>query len=563
MAKITIDGNQFEVDPKLTVIEVARKNGIHVPHFCWHPKLSVSGNCRICLVEIEKMPKLAIACATQVADGMVVRTTSEKVIKARNAVMEFLLINHPLDCPICDEAGECKLQDYAYKYSIGYSRFEEDKVHKPKRVPLGPNVMLDVERCIMCSRCIRFADEIAHQPVLTFTERGNHVVLTTFPGTQLDNPYSMNVIDLCPVGALTSRDFRFKARVWEMSSTESVCTGCARGCNMNIWVRNNEILRLTPRRNDEVNSYWMCDYGRLNTFKNVNGPKRLNGPMLRKEGTLVDVGWDEAISKVVSELRAFKKTEIAGLGSAFATNEDNYVFQRFMKETLGTKNIDFVRHTKEGDEDILLIRADKTPNSLGAREVGVKPSDGGLGLDGIIKGISEGTIKALYVLDDNIASDSGLAKVLGNLQLLIVHSFERNETTEIADIVLSSSMYAEKNGTLLNFQGMLQKIRAAVTTLDKDRAMDGLSMSRWDKFAAQNDKWGKGTKRDARSTWRIISAIAAALGSKLKYNTAEEVFKEIAERIPTFKGLTYLKIGSSGKKLEIHSAASVPLHASS
>jgi NADH-quinone oxidoreductase subunit G len=563
MAKITIDGIQFEVDPKLTVIEAARKNGVHIPHFCWHPKLSVAGNCRMCLVEIEKIPKLAIACATQVADGMVVKTKSEKVVKARNAVMEFLLINHPLDCPICDEAGECKLQDYTYKYSIGYSRFEEDKVHKPKRVALGPNVMLDVERCIMCSRCIRFSDEIAHQPVLTFTERGTHVVLTTFPGTELDNPYSMNVIELCPVGALTSRDFRFKARVWEMSATDGVCTGCARGCNMNIWVRNNEILRLTPRKNEEVNSQWMCDHGRLDTFKYINGPRRLTGPMLRKDGTLVEVGWDEAISKAVSDLHAFKRTEIAGLGSPYATNEDNYVFRRFMKETLGTKNLDFVRHIKEGDEDELLIRADKTPNTNGAREVGVAPLDGGLDLAGIVNGIKEGTIKALYVLEDNVAADPEIAKALSNLQLLIVHSHERNETTELADIVLSSATYAEKNGTFVNFQGRIQKIRPAVATLERDRALDGLSMSRWDKFAAQNDKWGKGTKRDARSTWRIINAIATALGSKMKFNTVDDVFKDLSEKVPAFKGLTYLKIGSQGKKLEIRSAKPVVVTTSS
>lgn len=557
MAKITIDGTEFEVDPKLTVIQAARENGIHIPHFCWHSKLSVSGNCRMCLVEIEKIPKLAIACATQVAEGMVVRTKSEKVIKARNAVMEFLLINHPLDCPICDEAGECKLQDYTYKYSIGYSRFEEDKVHKPKRIPLGPNVMLDVERCIMCSRCIRFSDEIAHQPVLTFTERGNHVVLTTFPGTQLDNPYSMNVIELCPVGALTSRDFRFKSRVWEMSSTESVCTGCARGCNMNIWVRNNEILRLTPRRNDNVNSYWMCDHGRLDTFKHISDSKRLNGPMLRKEGQLVEVGWDEAISRVVSELRAFKRTEIAGLGSAYATNEDNYVFQRLVKETLGSKNLDFVRHVQPGDEDDLLIRSDKTPNSNGAKEVGVAPSEGGLNLDGIINGVQEGTIKALYVLDDNIAADPQIAKLLTNLQLLIVHSHQRNETTELADIVLSSSTYAEKMGTFVNFEGILQRINPAVATLERERALDGLAMSRWDKFAAHNDRWGKGPKRDCRSPWRIVMSVATALGSKMKFNQADDIFKEMSERIPAFKGLTYLKIGSSGKKIELHN----PVHA--
>ncbi|MBP1654683.1 MAG: nuoG, partial [Bacteroidetes bacterium] len=249
MVTVTIDGKQIQANPGQTIIEVARDHGMEIPHFCWHPKLSVAGNCRMCLVEVEKNPKLAIACSTQVAEGMVVHTANERVIRARHAVMEFLLINHPLDCPICDEAGECKLQDYAYSHSIGASRFEEDKVHKPKRVELGPNVLLDTERCIMCSRCVRFCDEIAKKPQLTFTQRGDHVELTTFPGEQLDNPYAMNTIDICPVGALTSRDFRFKARVWEMSATESVCPGCSRGCNIFVWVRNNEILRLTPRFN--------------------------------------------------------------------------------------------------------------------------------------------------------------------------------------------------------------------------------------------------------------------------------------------------------------------------
>ncbi len=551
MAKITIDGNQLDVDAKMTVIEAARKNGIHIPHFCWHPKLSVAGNCRMCLVEIEKMPKLAIACATQVAEGMVVRTTSEKVIKARNAVMEFLLINHPLDCPICDEAGECKLQDYAYKYGIGYSRYEEDKVHKPKRIDLGPHVVLDVERCIMCSRCIRFASEIARQPVLTFTNRGTHVVLDTFPGTKLDNPYSMDVIEICPVGALTSREFRFRARVWELSSTESICPGCARGCNMNVWVRNNEIMRQTPRKNEEVNSHWMCDVGRLEPMKHVNSAERLSGPLLRKEGTLVEVGWDEAIAKAVSELHAFKKTEIAGLGSAFATNEENYVFRRFVRETLGSRNLDFVRHVKEGDEDDILIRADKTPNTAGALEMGIAPGDGGLDFHGIMTAIKDGTIKALYVLDDNIAADPEIAKVLSNLQLLVVHSSERNETTELADIVMSSSTYAEKTGTFVNFQGRVQLIRPAVATLERERAMDGLSMSRWDKFAAHNDKWGKGTKRDARPSWRIIASLAAALGSRMKYNLADDVFRELTEKTPSMKGLTYLKIGTAGRKIEL------------
>jgi len=562
MAKITIDGKEYDVDSKLTIIQAAAEQGIEIPHFCWHESLSVAGNCRMCLVEVEKMPKLAIACATQVAEGMVVRTQSERVIKARQSVMEFLLINHPLDCPICDEAGECKLQDYSYKYSAGYSRFEEDKVHKPKRVELGPHVKLDVERCIMCSRCIRFSDEIAHQPVLTFTERGDHVVLTTFPGTRLDNPYSMNVIELCPVGALTSVDFRFKSRVWEMSSTDTVCTGCAQGCNIHAWVRNNEILRLTPRFNAEVNSYWMCDRGRLETFKDVNSPKRLKGPMIRKEGVLVEVGWDEAIAKVVSELKGCRKGEIAALGSAWATNEDNYVFQRFAREVLGTKHLDVREHLVEGDEDDLLIRSDKTPNSLGARLVGIHPGEGGLDLPGMIRAIREGTVKALYVLEDDIAQLPGLAAVLPNLQVLIVHSSLQNSTTELADIVLSASTYAEKNGTFTNFRGHIQRIRPAVSTLDQDRALDGFAMSRWDKFASHNDRWGKPNKRDARPTWRILAAVATAFGSKLKYTTSEDVFKEITEKIPALKGMSYQKLGSSGLPMQVPAHQSVPASAS-
>ena len=550
MAKIIIDGIELEVDPKLTIIQAASQIGIDIPHFCWHPKLTISGNCRMCLVEIDKMPKLAISCATQVTEGMVIKTKSEKVVKARNAVMEFLLINHPLDCPICDEAGECKLQDYTYKYSVGSSRFQEDKVHKPKRVELGPNVMLDVERCIICSRCVRFSEEIAHQKVLTFTERGSNVILTTFPGTQVDNPYSMNVVDICPVGALTSRAFRFKARVWEMSSTESICIGCARGCNTNIWIRNNEILRLTPRDNEEVNSSWMCDEGRVNSFKFVSSDNRVNGPMIRKEGVHVEVGWDEAISKIVSELHTYRKHEIAGIGSAYCTNEDNYIFARFFKEVIGSKNICILPHMKPGTEDDLLIRADKTPNYLGASVVGAAGENTTDGIDYIVKGIASGVIKVLYVLEDNVAAYSRIAEVFSNLEMLIVHSSTKNDTTKRADVVLSASTFAEKYGTYTNFNGRVQRVQPAVAMIEQERAPDGMAMSRWDKFAAQNDTWGKGNKRDARSSWRIVAAIASAMGVKMKYAAAEEVFKEIAERVPAFKGLSYGKIGNHGASLK-------------
>ena len=548
MPKIIIDEKQYEVDPGLTIIQAAERNGVTIPHFCWHSCLPVAGNCRMCLVEVEKMPKLVIACATMVTDGMVVRTKSLKVVNAQQAVMEFLLINHPLDCPICDEAGECELQDYAYKYSEGVSRFEFEKVRKPKRVELGPNVVLDVERCIMCSRCIRFCDAIAKKPQLTFTQRNDHIVLTTFPGEKLDNPYSMNTIDLCPVGALTSKQFRFKARVWEMSSTESVCPGCARGCSVNLWVRNNEILRVAPRHNPQINDYWMCDAGRLESFKHVNAENRVKAPMIRRNDALVEVGWDEAVSKVVSELKTFKKQEIAGIGSPFATNEDNYVFIKFMRH-LGVTNLDFMDRVVDGDEDDLLVRADKTPNGLGAQLVGVRSTAGSTRLAGIIRGIKDGHIKALYCIDDSIASNRAMAEVLSKLDLFIVHASIQNATTEFADVILSSATYAEMHGTFTNFQGQVQRIRPAVATAEQDRALDGLSMSRLDRFGAPNDRWTKGGKRDARPTWRVLVSVANAFGAKWRFNTAEDVFNEIASTIDSFKGMKYLQIGSAGMQL--------------
>lgn len=550
MPKIVIDGKELEFRQGQTVIEIAADNGIDIPHFCWHPCLTISGNCRMCLVEIEKMPKLAISCSTVAADGMVVHTQSEKSIQARSAVMEFFLINHPLDCPICDEAGECKLQDYAYSHSVGESRFTEPKNHKEKRVPLGPNVMFDGERCISCSRCIRFCEDIVGEKQLTFVQRGDRVTIVTYPGKSLDNAYSLNVTDICPVGALTNRDFRFKSRVWEMSATKSVCTGCSRGCNIDIWVRNNEVLRLTPRFNAEVNNYWMCDNGRLNTFKYINSEDRIEGPYLRREGNLIKTGWDEAIAFAVSELKSFGKDEIAFIGSAYATNEDNYIFAKFAKTVFGNKNVDFMRHIEPGNCDKLLVNEDKTPNSLGAQLVGIQPVKNGLNFDAIINGIKEGKIKALYILEDDIiGARPELESLLAKLDLLIVHATNLNKTTALAELVLPASSYAEKHGSFVNSEGRVQRIRTAVTTEDFDRSLDGLAQSRLDKFGTRFDSWASNKKRDSRSSWRIIAAMANALGYKIKYTMSEEVFEEIASNIPEFSGLNYDSLGTTGVKI--------------
>ena len=550
MPKIVIDEKEIEFTQGQTIIEAARDNDITIPHFCWHPKLTVSGNCRVCLVEVEKMPKLVIACATLAADGMVVHTASENALAARNAVMEFLLINHPLDCPICDEAGECKLQDYAYSHGAGESRFVEEKNHKDKRVPLGPYVMFDAERCISCSRCIRFCDEIAKDPELTFIKRGDRVTIVTYPGEEMDNPYSLNTTDICPVGALTNRDFRFQARVWDMSATKSICTGCSRGCNTELWVRNNKVLRLTPRLNEEVNSYWMCDHGRINTFKFVNAEDRVDGPYIRKEGTLEKASLDEAISAAAKALKGINKGEIAFIGSAHATNEDNYLLAKFARLT-GSKHVDFMRKIDPSFEDQILRREDVTPNSLGAELAGVVPAKDGLNFEGILEAISKGKIKALYLIEDDIVNERPeLEEVFARLDLLIMHATNMNKTASLANIVLPAATFAEKNGTMVNFQGRAQRLRPAAATINVDRALEGMMLSRLDKFGTKFDRWAQKNKHDAYSTWKLLVLVANAAGNKLKFDMAEEVFEEMARNIDAFKGLDYDDIGELGAQLK-------------
>ena len=548
MAKFVLDGKEIEFEPGQTIIQAAKKHGIDIPHFCWHESLSISGNCRVCLVEVEKIPKLVIACSTLAAEGMIVHSSSEKALAARNAVMEFLLINHPLDCPICDEAGECKLQDYAYEHSVGESRFTEEKNHKDKRVPLGPYVMFDAERCISCSRCIRFCDEIAKDPELTFVKRGDRVTIVTYPGQQMDNPYSLNTTDICPVGALTNRDFRFRARVWDMSSTKSICVGCSRGCNSEIWVRNNEVMRLTPRYNEEVNTYWMCDHGRINTFKFINSDDRVDGPHIRRDGTLTKVEWAEALNVAANELKSYQKTEIAFVGSPYSSNEDNYLLVRLAK-FIGSKNILFNRHIDTEFGDDILRQNDVAPNSMGAELVGLTPISN---LDPIIKSVNEGKIKALFLIDDDIVSlNPELESVLSKLDLFVVCSTNFDKTAALADIVFPSATYAEKNGTMINFQGMIQRLKPAVATVELDRSMDGMSQSRLDKFGTKFDRWAQGKQRDAKSAWKIISSLSNTMGNKMKYDSVEDVFEEMTKSIEAIKGLDYDDVGESGTKLKI------------
>lgn len=548
MPKIIVDNQDVEFTPGQTIIQAAKNAGIDIPNFCWHPALTVSGNCRICLVEIEKMPKLSIACATPATDGMVVHTKSEKTIHAQNAVMEFLLINHPLDCPICDEAGECKLQDYAYEYGVGISRFDERKTEKDKRVPLGPNVMFDQERCISCSRCIRFCEEIAKEPQLTFVKRGEHVTIETFPGEELDNPYSMNVIEICPVGALTSREFRFKSRVWEMSFTDTLCPGCARGCNTIMGVRNNQILRIEPRENLEVNDYWLCDWGRLNTINFVNDDElRIKSPRIRLDESSIekeeqiDVNWDEAISKTISYTKNFGNNEIMFIASAFSTLEDNFALKKFAKEIFNSENIFYIPHIDESFGDELLRRSDKTPNSNGLKLLGISPFT-----NEIINTLSSGKIKMLYILNDDVlrmqGADVFLKNIDASIQLIPVH----NRYSSSASVILPTATYAEINGTFVNFQNRIQRLRPAVTTLEQERLIGEFAVSRLDKFGAPNDRWTHGMKFNARPAWKILKLIAKTMGHEFTFENSEEVFIELCSTVQDMNGYDYETVGKLG-----------------
>lgn len=559
LPKLIIDNKEVEFQPGQTILQAARNSGIKIPHFCWHPGLSIAGNCRICLVEIEKLPKLAIACSTVASEGMIVHTKSEKAIIAQNAVMEFLLINHPLDCPICDEAGECKLQDYAYKYGIGKSRFEEEKVHKDKRIELGPNVMFDAERCISCSRCIRYCEEIAKEPQLTFVQRGDRVTIETFPGKKLDNPYSMNVIEICPVGALTSRNFRFRARVWDMSFTDSICPGCARGCNTVIGVRNNEILRIEPGKNMQVNEYWLCDWGRLNTIKWVNDESlRIKSPLLRLEEPkmnmnemaasnpreeLIEVDWDVAISRLASEFHLRNK-KILFIASPFSTLEDNYALKKFANEIFKSNDIIYFPNIDESFGDNILRVPDKTPNSNGLKLLGINPVT-----EKHFEDLKNGKYPVLYLINEDLSRIPDYEKIFKKIEISVHQISTKNNFSKFGTVILPESTYAEINGTFVNFNNIVQRLRPAVVTLEQERLIGDFSLSRLDKFGAPNDRWTHGTRFNARPTWKILKQIAKGLGHEFNFENSEEVFMELCSTIPAMKGWDYDTIGKEGKKL--------------
>jgi len=479
MPKLTIDDQEIEVPAGTTIIQAAMHAGIDIPHYCYHEDLPIDGNCRMCLVEVEKMPKLPPSCATVVTDGMVVKTRTDKVKEAVRGVLEFLLINHPVDCPVCDQAGECRLQDYYMVYGLHTSEIPlEMKVRKHKAVDLGPMVVLDSERCVLCSRCIRFFDHVTHTGEMQFFGRGDHVEIGTFENRPLDNPYSGNVVDVCPVGALTSRDFRFKCRVWFLLSTDSVCGGCSTGCNVRIDHRDGTIFRLLPRRNVDINKSWMCDEGRL-TYHKLTSGERLRLPAARgRDGMQAPMKWSDAISLVDTTLRDIAsrhgQNSILGFASPSATNEALFLFKLYLGDRIGTSNFEFRLASEDKDataeEDQVLRHLDKHPNSIGAAGLGLA-SDSLGGIDGAIVAASEGRIEAAVIIylkplverpaDRDL--EAKVAKLVESLEFSVVLTSHKAEWLAKANVVLPVTQWSEEEGTYTNFQGTEQAAGAAIS----------------------------------------------------------------------------------------------------
>jgi NADH-quinone oxidoreductase subunit G len=549
LVNVQIDGVWMQVPKGMRMIEACKLAQKEVPHYCSHPKLSAPGNCRMCLVQMGMPPRPApgqdpvrdgegyenigwiprpvIACANTVGENMGIRTTGELVEKCREGVMEFLLINHPLDCPICDQAGECRLQEFSVEHGKGESRFVDAKVKKPKNVDIGPRVRLDDERCIMCSRCIRFMDEVADDPVLGFTQRGTHTTLTVHPGKRLDSNYSLNTVDICPVGALTSNDFRFQMRVWFLKETKSIDINCGTGANITIWTRGEKVHRITPRQNDEVNSTWMPDSHRLN-FHYIDSDTRLTGPLAKESADHRPAPWPWAIATTAEELKKFQPGEVAIIASARMTNEELFLTRGLANE-LQTGL--FTTVARYGESDGLLISADRNPNTTGAKLVWQSQDPAGP-LSAIREGVRKGSIKALLVLGEDLADAGFTAEDLAKPEFIASIQLLAGPTAHASDVVLPGAAFAEKRGSMVNVTGRLQRLNRAVEPIG-----------------------------DAKDDWEILRDLIAALqGAKPGSGPAaiEDVFKAMAASVPEFDGLSLSKIGDLGKPV-VETGVKIPL----
>ena len=530
MPKITINGIELDVDDGLNVIQAAAVAGIEIPHFCYHPSLSVVAQCRQCLVEVEGVPKVLPACNTTVRDGLVVKTNTEKALEARKAAVEFTLINHPLDCPICDKGGECPLQIVAFGHGPGYSRVggpENKKVRQ--KTYLSDRIMYDANRCIMCTRCVRFTDEVTKTHELGTTGRGFRKKISVFPGKKLDNELAGNVIDICPVGALLSKDTLHEERVWYMEFTDSVCSLCSTGCNITVGVdpRQGKVSRIRPRINQEVNRHWICDRGRFD-YKEVQESTRLKDPIMKNDKDYEITSWEDAVNSLCARLSAIMSGgtgSCAIVGSPTLTNEEMFLAVK-ISSLLG----DFPAICATGSENIEkkfdLVSNDPYPNSAGARNFMIQAN--GEDVKTTIDSLLAGRIDTLVVVGQDLfdlVSDHekyALSQALEKIGFLAVIDYKLSETARYAHIILPAASPYEKDGTFTNDSGRVQKIRKAISPPGR-----------------------------AKPGWEILCMIGEKLDKPLfSYNSVADVMDDISLKIPGYVGMSYDRIGAVGKVLE-------------
>lgn len=532
LVTINIDGKDYSVAAKQNLISAAQSLGIEIPHYCYHPKLPMAGSCRMCLVEIGMpmrdrktgapvmdeatgkqkigwMPKPAIACGTNVSPGLHVRLHSKLTTSSRECVTEFLLVNHPLDCPICDQAGECTLQEFSSQYGKGVSRYRDEKNVKPKHRALGPRVMYDGERCIRCTRCVRFCRDVLKKPVLGVVQRGSHSYIDTYPGMELDGNYSMNVVDVCPVGAMTSRDFRFKMRVWFLKRTKSICTESSVGVNTTVWSREGKIYRITPRENDFVNVVWMSDSGRM-LYKTVASDTRLKG--FRRGET--EVTLDEAVD---ASLALIKNGAAAFVASGKMSVEEQYLLKKLAEVCGGN-----VYLTKTlGGNDGMLISEDRSPNRRGALVTGLVNDFDSSDVALLAKEIDAGNVKTVFVCGEDLKAHGFTDEQLKKVDIVYLGT-AANATSAEALVILPSRTVFEKAGTFINQEFRLQKFAVAVPGL-------------------------AGTEDDVK----ILSALAARAASSVISDTSvPAVWEGIRKECKALAGIDFATIPDTGTVLD-------------
>ncbi len=525
---LTIDGRQVSVEKGKTVLQAAIEAGISVPYYCYHPGIGIEGSCRVCIVKIEKMPKLQTSCSTVAAEGMVVYTNSEEVVAARAGVFELLLVNHPLDCPVCDKGGECPLQDYSYTFGPDQSRMEF-----PRRVfdgegvkgdvDFGPTLMLNRQRCIMCTRCVRFMEEVEGDAQIGVINRGYGSEIGTFRDQGVHSLISGNLMDVCPVGAITTKDYRFKSRPWDNPNVvDTICTQCSKGCNTNAWLKAKpewakgaRLIRLTPRYNPDVNGYWMCDIGRFG-YRWVESEQRLRTPLVRNASGQQATPWTDALANA-SGLLSSTRSKTRFLVSAHASHEELFVLRRLVDEVgAGAGSVTVTWRTTEKQQPATTkfkVPAVDAPNVNGARLFGFVPgavgdAQGPADVSGLRSAVESGAVSTLYVIDGGPEGSIGDvswiidARRSGKIQVLIVQGILATDLSRAADIVLPGASFAEKDASYTNDTGVLQGASRALAT-----------------------------PGDAQEDWQILVKLAAGLGVTMSYGSSLEIRQDIGARM--------------------------------